>query len=261
MAVDLSSLSREQLLELLAQKEKSEDISPTIVGGANNESPKPKSKKKNVDVSEKKITSDSESLINSKCHFRPLRANQKECENLATTEWGFCKKHSGTVQSRKAKEQWEELHKVKTEEFEEKSVEESPITGELRTLVDQLKDTVNKNPPKPRRILKLIRNERGRYEDPETHVLFNPETKKAYGVQRKNGDVRGFTPQEKEMCKRKGWEYLDLESSDESSSESESGESYSDSSESGSETGSEESYSDSDTYESYSDSGDSYDSY
>ena len=120
----------------------------------------------------------------------------------------------------------------------------------------------------------------GRYEDPDSHICFDPKTRVAYGVQAKNGEVVALSPHHIAICEKNGWEYnapYDDESSDsdesdfsgeevedvESESESEhSTETDSDFSEegseessdgdseedSGSDEGSEEDYSDDDFY-------------
>ena len=42
------------------------------------------------------------------CQYKSIRAGQKQCENEASTTWGFCKKHGKTVQSRRAKKEYQE---------------------------------------------------------------------------------------------------------------------------------------------------------
>lgn len=48
-----------------------------------------------------------------KCIYKPVRGVHKECLEKVSTPYGFCKKHSRTVQARKAHQEWE-THEAKT---------------------------------------------------------------------------------------------------------------------------------------------------
>lgn len=196
---DLSSLSREQLLNLLQKKEedKTEDAVPK-----------------------------EESL----CQFKPTRVNQKKCVEKAHTEWGFCKRHSRTVQAKKAKEEWERVQKT----LEDTKKEEPKVVEEPQVLDKSPEKPVEKDNEKPsdksvekpktkKKIRKKIikPNCYGRYEDKDSHIVFHPGTKSAYGVQMPNGDVGKLTPNHIAICKKHGWPYTDIESSSEEESEEE----------------------------------------
>lgn len=47
-----------------------------------------------------------------KCMYKAVRKPNTACETPATTDWGFCSKHSRTVQAKKAKDEYELLHPV-----------------------------------------------------------------------------------------------------------------------------------------------------
>lgn len=54
--------------------------------------------------------------MSGKCKFRPLRANQKNCIADASVAWGFCKKHTRTVQATEAQKLYDEEVKKKEEQ-------------------------------------------------------------------------------------------------------------------------------------------------
>lgn len=191
----------------------------------------------------------------SKCIYKPVRGNQKECTSNASTPFGFCKKHSRTVQAKKAREKWEELNKPKEEpstellvepeetekevalEEKEISLEKKEFTGDSveKRLAKLEKETkalktrkapthIKKGSKKPVIRKKTITpNIWGRYEDPETHIVFDPKAKGtfAYGVQAKNGDLLGLGPREILICQNNGWNFPDPGTSSEESSDSE----------------------------------------
>jgi len=115
------------------------------------------------------------------CLFLPSRpAGAPRCTDEASNPYGFCKRHSQTVQAKKAKEEME-LSKTP-----------APQEGTHRS-------TIRK---------KTIRqNNWGRYEDPDTHVVFDPMTKCAYGVQESTGAISPLKDEHIEVCKQNGWDY------------------------------------------------------
>ena len=188
----MDDLTKEELISLLKTKEEKES----------EESPSPE-----------------------KCIYKPVRGNQTECTSNATTPYGFCKKHSRTVQARKAREKWEELNKPPEPPKEEELQQETPpkevsekveerlsrLEKQTKALSKKKKQT-RKGERKPVVRKKVITpNMWGRYEDPETHIVFDPTAKKtfAYGVQAKNGDLLGLGPREISICKNNGWDYAD----------------------------------------------------
>jgi hypothetical protein len=46
-----------------------------------------------------------------------------------------------------------------------------------------------------------------RYEDTDTHIVFDPATKCAYGVQEPTGRVTALKAEHVEVCKKNGWNY------------------------------------------------------
>lgn len=47
------------------------------------------------------------------CTFQPTSSKGAPCQTLSSTEWGFCKKHSTSIQGRKAQKEYEEAHAPK----------------------------------------------------------------------------------------------------------------------------------------------------
>lgn len=197
--MELEKLSREELLQLLRQKE---DLTPSA--------PEPEPQK---------------------CSYTPVRSNQKECTNVASTEWGFCKKHSGTVQSRRAREKYEseqvETSSIDTPvEIEEEAVNSPDLTQEL----NDIETKVLESPPRVQKRVKGVKrpatrkkvirpNYWGRFEDTSSHILFDPNTKRAYGVQEQSGEVSSLTASHVAICERNGWDYIQPSDTDSDESE------------------------------------------
>ena len=258
---DLSSLSKEQLLQLLQQKEAAEQLQSQGIP--------PRSAAAVAAASPKK-----ESAVGGPCHYRPVRSNQGACTDPAMSEWGFCKKHSRTVQARKACEKWEaenappqaspiaspvqavsqpppistgttrvdldaELDRLEGEVLEEEDVDameqlaraNAKKTRPVRSRVQEeispaksggrrAKASRPKAARKPAVRKKVIRpNFWGRFEDTETHIVFDPTTKCAYGVQDATGKVLALTAKHITICERNGWNYNAPEVDYESESE------------------------------------------
>jgi len=262
---DLSSLTREQLLELLKQK----------------------------DVEEKQpIPEQHPSLIGKPCHFRPTRSNQKQCTGISITDWGFCKRHSRTVQAKRAREIWE-AQDSKEEQIEEVPIVYPPakivepvqppapvqptipvqpistdIDEEITQLTAQIKNVdIEENKSKKKAAKTLVRpqvemtsktkkprrkrqiktkkikpNHFGRYEDTDSHIVFEPASKRAYGVQLPNGDLGALTANHIAICNKNGWGYVPPVSSSEEEEEYESDETSSEDSYDSSEEESSEEY-------------------
>jgi len=215
---DLSSLTKEQLLELLKQKEEVEK--PSV-----------------------ETTTSPETLLGKPCCFRPNRANQKQCSDVAITDWGFCKKHSRTVQAKNARNIWEEKTKEEHPLVEEEKPVETPVktpVASTSSTIEQELDKITKKldnmsttKKRPRRKKKTIKikvimpNHYGLFEDTDTHIVFHPTTKEAYGVQLPNGGLGALTPNHVAICEKQGWSYIipSEESEEESEEEYESEES------------------------------------
>ena len=248
---DYSNLSNEELVALLKNNEGSARNVPTA----------------NVE----------DAPLFGQCQFKPSRPkNAPQCVDGATTSYGFCKKHSRTVQAKKARD-LHEANQLIAEIEEERGIEEKlpPVTeiegglhNERETpiaLLTPKKTTVSKpktpekskvaakkaatkakktaarsasqpdtgkspvQEPKrgsrqPTTRRKTIRpNYWGRYEDPDTHIVFDPTTTCAYGVQEPTGRVTALKPEHVEVCQRNGWNYnIPYDSDDEEVSSDES---------------------------------------
>lgn len=283
--MDLNSLSKEQLIDLL-EKTKSEKVNSDEM------------------LKSQGIPSSSDPIVEI-CQFRPIKGNQPPCTLESSTPYGFCKKHSRTVQARRAEKAWEETHKAQEQNQESLVSEPAPVseptpesvtvqTQTVKTVpsrvpipvperqpfrentsVDKLaeqlrnmekrilqnsqytekkskenssmhapvaskihnssayqstqKNTPNKKmykssnastkkapdkekskvqarPPQPK-TKKIKPNIWGRYEDLDTHILFDPSTKQAIGVQNRNGTVSALGKKQITICKKLGWKY------------------------------------------------------
>ena len=61
---------------------------------------------------------------------------------------------------------------------------------------------------KKRRTKIITENKWARYEDEETHIVFDPVTKEAYGVQDHNtGKLLSLRESHIEICTKKGWKF------------------------------------------------------
>jgi len=233
--MDIENLSREQLLDLI--------------------------KNKNVEGEQKT------------CKFVSRNSNKK-CTDMANTPWGYCNKHKKTMQSKKEEMNWraEKDENIEQDQPEIKQIDktidhDNPLDSEGAKLYEDINSGVrspstdtmffstgggyasntdltklnpknnsssNEEPetsskkPKNKKVkkhktLKIGRNRFGRFEEPKSHLLFDPETHTVYGVQDQTGKVLKLTPKHYEYCRRKGWKYYEEEEeSSESDSESES---------------------------------------
>lgn len=176
------------------------------------------------------------------CIFRPLRGKKALCENESAHPFGYCSKHEATLQAKSAQSKWEELVQSgvfeKPEEppkeakpVEKEESEEEPETSESdarKPDASDPEDSENEGssvesdesdvetpdgsdseeaPPK-KRYAKVVRNKWGNYEHAETRIVFNPDTRQAYGVQHRNGDVYSLGAEQVEVCIRNGWKYI-----------------------------------------------------
>jgi hypothetical protein len=198
--MDYSSLTREELLQLL-QKE------------SNNQ-------QQNED---KKV-----------CKFLPLRQDQPPCPEEPATPYGFCKKHRNTVQARKSEKEWEKQQNIEnppppqpiTEQAPapviepEKSPETPPPRRvenkkSLKVQIPEHDDSDSEpeekivlKPAKKSTTTQIHKNQWGRFEHSETHIVFDPIERAAYGVQDHNtGKILPLTKSYIDICKNKKWKY------------------------------------------------------
>lgn len=227
------------------------------------------------------------------CLYVPIKPKgAPQCITTSETPYGYCKKHSTTVQAKKAREQYEaetfleevenpkveksvspKVEKPKVEKVELEVVKEEPtpqVTApvEPKVYVQAEKPAAFTTPqytfPKPiptQKVAptkairkKVIRpNFWGRYEDPDTRILFDPKTKSAYGIQESTGKVSALKPEHIDICKRNLWNYHSVEESSEESEIEEESSEESDSDDSSNEDSSNESEEDSEEEEEDSD--------
>ena len=221
----LSSLSVEQLQELLRAKKA--------------ENPGNESEPQNV------------------CSFVPKRANQLPCTEVAVFHYGdyhCCKKHNRTVGAINAKKEWQEQNRLaepvqepteeptaeptvvepvvedtpepKVELVAEPVVEpavEKPVEKVVEKVVEKpakevSKPILKKTKSKPLIVKRVIKaNKWGRFEDRETGIVFDPDSKAAYGVQnKKTGRVDPLSQKEIDICNRYKWKYHVLEETESS---------------------------------------------
>lgn len=108
--------------------------------------------------------------MESKCQFLASKIDSEICGNPVDTYHGFCKKHEYTVQARK-----------KMKEQNDK------ITNGRK--------------------IQIMRNEYGRFEHKDSHIIFDMATQKAYGVQGDGGEVFELGEEEIKYCKLNGFGY------------------------------------------------------
>ena len=222
---DLSSLSKEELLTLLAAK-------------GVTQAPASAPLQEEQSSQEKLVSQD-------RCKYKPLKGDAKQCPEPVTTSYGYCKKHSRTVQAKKAKEEFDAANQkpqveVKVDSVKEVEKENSKhedevdderdleLEKELRKMEEKvMRDEGKKKPVKRKKIISP--NKWGRFEDTETHIVFDPVKRCAYGVQdHKTGNVNALSKSHIDICKRNLWsytvssEYEDDDETDEEESEEES---------------------------------------
>lgn len=80
----------------------------------------------------KTVAKTPETLVNSVCRYVPVRKPNEPCTAKATTDWGFCSKHSRTVQAKKARQEYETTvaAELPTERSEPNEVSEVREGGE-----------------------------------------------------------------------------------------------------------------------------------
>jgi len=192
-----------------------------------------------------------EQKVTEKCSFVPKRANQVPCTDNSFYHYGelhYCKKHGRTVQAINAKKEQEdllrqaqlwkeaELHNSVAPKIEETQLKEEvvpkpeekvvekvveepkPVIPEPSTKVDEVsKITIKKTKSKPKIVKRVIKaNKWGRFEDTETGIVFDPDSKSAYGVQnRKTGGIYPLTEKEINICNLYKWKYHVAEESEE----------------------------------------------
>jgi hypothetical protein len=143
------------------------------------------------------------------CKFKPTKQGLSACTEQAVTAWGFCKKHSKTIQSIHAEKEYEqkkreEEERKKEEEKKKEAAAAAAAAAKERTKIDFAHPV---KPPVTKKII-IKPNKYGRYEEPESHILFNFETKCAYGVQGPNGKISSLTPKHIAICEKNKWKYI-----------------------------------------------------
>jgi hypothetical protein len=191
------------------------------------------------------------------CLYAPLKPkNAPQCVSQSETPYGYCKKHSTTVQAKKAREQYEAEtfldEPVKTKSVPDQKIiepiaqpepikevpQEVPVVGEkhtpkIYTHPHPVPQSVSKSLPQTavkesvqQKVTSVVNNKAirkkvirpnfwGRYEDPDTRIVFDPKTKSAYGVQESTGKVSALKQEHIDICKRNLWTYHSIESSSE----------------------------------------------
>lgn len=73
----------------------------------------------------------------------------------------------------------------------------------------------------PRMIkLKIKKNSFGHFEDTTTHIVFDPKSKSAFGVQLASGKLRDLDENDIEICRRNKWKYVEPDPDDDSDDDS-----------------------------------------
>jgi hypothetical protein len=253
--IDPSSLTIDQLNELIKQKSAvvtSPIPEPSVVESTSTKAINKVYSNQEASVPEASSAENKEEKETKKCSYKPTRANQVACTDSPTVFYGnvgYCTKHRRTVQASNARKEHEEqkhveeevelknrlekevLEKTKLErerlEKEKLDLEKSKLEKEAfekkekkekmdNKVKGDVVSTPNTNTPKPGIVKKKIMpNKWGRFEDTETHILFDPSTKAAYGVQdQKTGKVLALENKHIAICKNNGWRYHLIEVED-----------------------------------------------
>lgn len=169
--------------------------------------------------------------IEKRCSFTPTRSNQPPCSDRVVVSYGkveYCQKHKSSVQGLKAKREFEEATLVAPPPTPEPVVVAEAVKPpvatfpevEVRKVIKEAEQKVLKElPPKKARPTKSLAtptiikkkitpNRWGRYEDVDTRIVFDPDTKAAYGVQdHRTGGVLPLTKKHIEICEKYHWKY------------------------------------------------------
>jgi hypothetical protein len=169
------------------------------------------------------------------------------CSNSFDLPHGICNSHNRSVQSKTIRLKYEEMVKELTSKKVEplKEVETttkvpppqivkqpspkkssdppsikipSPVKAQVKApspkkvqSTSPVKTTTKSNePPKPivKKVIRIEKNKYGNYEHTDTHLVFDPATKSAYGVQHENGDVYSLQKEQINICNKYGWNYI-----------------------------------------------------
>jgi DNA-directed RNA polymerase subunit delta len=127
------------------------------------------------------------------CHFKPIRNAQKPCDSVKVNEWGFCSRHVRTNQAKAAKEQYDEFI-------------EQQRKLQLQELDEELQNISSGDEEEER--LTIRPNRWGRFEEPNTGIVFDPDTSLAKGVQGADGKLLDLDEEAIKQCIEHGWDYL-----------------------------------------------------
>jgi len=241
-------LSKDELLAIL-EKQREPSIKQS----------KPPNKKNSGSLPEK-VAAHKE-VVEKKCEYVAGK-NKEACAEIATTPYGFCKKHVRTLQAKTARETYEANCIVDIEDVSEPLEKPAPVEKPVRKPKTQvpekkpqkevlptpkqtndnsknkttgsLKPTSNKSttntkdiPEKPSnkeniKVKKIRRNRWDLFEDTESHIVFDPNTKEAFGIQENTGAVSALKPEHVALCIKNGWNYKLPYNDDDESEEEES---------------------------------------
>ena len=162
-------------------------------------------------------------MSNLQCIYTPLRGEKKQCILKAVTPWGICDKHVNTMFSKNAKK----LYENKKDGVEDPSLQD----GSEKVNKEIVKpEKVNKEIVKPEKvnkkkegetIIKVFSNDFGNFEHKKTGIVFDVNSKKAYGVQKQNGTVVPLTKYHIDLCEKNNWPYQTSPYEEESEEEEE----------------------------------------
>lgn len=153
------------------------------------------------------------------CRFISKKT-QEQCSDIEVLPFGFCKKHSKTLQGKQAKEVWlKQRESNKEENKQEKNKEkekhkddkqekhkENKEDSEEEVKVKKEKEIKKKVSEEKKIVIK--KNNYGRFEEPKTHIVFDPSSQKAYAVQGKGGELLPLTERHIDICEKYGWKVL-----------------------------------------------------
>jgi hypothetical protein len=180
-------------------------------------------------VIKKEVVEDTSSF--GKCIFKPLRSNQKVCTSDATTAWGFCARHSRTKQGKTLQEEYEKEEQSKYDaemrelekELESLYVSDEESEDEDAESEENEDDSEDDWVPEKKKEKKIVisQNKWGKFEEKETGIVFNADTRFAHGIQEPDGTVSDLTRKAIKICIERGWPYMEPKNIREEESDSE----------------------------------------
>lgn len=239
---NMSDLSRDELLALLAKKDAegekekkgpqctykatrgdrarctSHDVSPWGVCNKHAGTIQGKNAKKMYDEEKERAEAKAKEALDAEEKEKLIKEAEEE-EKVAKAKIRAKRAVSDQEEPKVEKKTPQKVEKTKKKPHtEEEHVEEEEEHTEKKKHVEVEKHTEKKKhvkkekhpgdePIKEKVVIRVEPNDFGNFEHKKTGIVFDLETKKAYGVQRKNGSIAPLSKHHIEICKTNKWPY------------------------------------------------------